>query len=650
MRILLIITLFLQFVISQQIEESHLKCSRGQTAKAMLTNYTAQTEAQSDYDAIFYDIDLKIDPVTETISGMVGVQGKSLIASLNAVELDLYSGLNVESVKNDQDVELNYTHNSNLLTVTLDNPAINGNIFNIIIAYNGKPQSTGFGSFGFNEHSGEPMIWSLSEPYGARDWWPCKDTPLDKADSVNISLKVPIGLIAASNGKLVDTERNGEWTTYHWEERYPIATYLVSIAIHPYTVFYDWYVTPTDSMRLEYYVFPDRYEDVQYTYGLTKDMIGAMAQRFGEYPFINEKYGHAEFIWGGGMEHQTLTSLGRYNEGLIAHELGHQWWGDMVTCANFHDIWLNEGFATYSEALWYEIRDNDIQSLHDQMESNKNWYGFRSGSIYVEDTTSVGSIFNGPLSYAKASWVVHMLRHVVGDSAFFAGLQEYGNRYRFKSTVTEQFQSVMEEIAGMDLDFFFQRWIYGEYYPIYDVTYNFSNDSLIMLIEQTQASEVFEMPIDIKINFTDNSEQTIVVQNTKIREYFTLPLQINKTAVDIEFDPDEWILKKVGDIHLDTTNNLLVPIDFRLYPVYPNPFNAEATIRFALENEDKVSINIYDMTGKKVWARSDKYQAGIHSVKWNGKNNLGNKVPSGTYFVEANNSKLTKTRKMLLIK
>ena len=650
MRILLIITLFIQFVISQQIEESHLKCSRGQTAKAMLTNYTARTEAQSDYDAIFYDIDLKIDPGTETISGIVGVQGKSLISSLNKVELDLYSGLNVESVKNDQDVELNYTHNSNLLTVTLDNPAINGNIFNIIINYNGKPQSSGFGSFGFDEHSGEPMIWSLSEPYGARDWWPCKDSPADKADSVNISLEVPTGLIAASNGKLIETEINGNWTIYHWQERYPIATYLVSIAIHPYTVFYDWYITPSDSMRLEYYVFPDRYEDVQYTYGLTKDMIGAMAQRFGEYPFINEKYGHAEFIWGGGMEHQTLTSLGRYDEGLIAHELGHQWWGDMVTCANFQHIWLNEGLATYSEALWYELHDNDIRSLHDQMELNKNWYGFRPGTIYVEDTTSVSSIFSGSLSYAKASWVVHMLRHVIGDSAFFNGLLEYGERFRFKSAVTKQFQSVMEEISGKDLESFFQRWIYGEYYPIYAVTYNFSNDSLYMLIEQTQNSAVFEMPIDVKATFTDNTEFTWVVNNTAREQYFTLDIPNGKQIQRIEIDPDNWILRKIDGIHLDTTNNFIVPNEFHLYPVYPNPFNSEATIRFALDNEDVVSINIFDMRGKKVWTQSNQYLAGIHSVRWNGRNNWGNKVPSGTYFVEANNNKSTKTRKMLLIK
>jgi aminopeptidase N len=393
-------------------------------------------------------------------------------------------------------------------------------------------------------------------------------------------------------------------------------------------------------MRLEYYVFPDNYDAVQTNYGLTKDMIGAFAQRFGEYPFINEKYGHAEFVWGGGMEHQTLTSLGGYGESLIAHELGHQWWGDMVTCANFHHIWLNEGFAEYGESLWYEAQYG-IDRMHNDMNSKKY---FGAGTIFVEDTTSVGSIFNKNLSYAKASWVLHMLRHVVGDSAFFEGLQEYGDRYRFKSAVTEQFRDVMEEISGIDLDAFFQRWIYGEYYPIYEVTYNFNSDSLFIQIEQTQANEVFEMPIDIKANFVNNSEQFWVIQNTQKNESFSFALPASSILESIEIDPDNWILKKISD------GTVVIPDDFYLYPVYPNPFNANVTIRFKLEDEGDVQLNVFDISGKRIWQHSAKFTIGTHSIKWDGKNLHGYKVPSGTYFIEASNGTLIKTRKMLLLK
>lgn len=650
MRGLIFIIIFFQFVVAQQFEESHLKCSRGKIDRALRSDYIAPTAAQGDYDITFYDIDLKIDPGDSTITGKVGVQGISLISSLNMVELDLSSGLNIESVKNEQGNDLSYTHDSNLLSVTLNNPVSNGNSFNIIIDYDGKPQSSGFGSFGFDEYplnSGVPMIWSLSEPYGARDWWPCKDTPNDKADSVNISLEVPSGLIAASNGTLVDTEVNGDWTTYHWQERYPIATYLVSVAIHPYKFFLDWYkYSPIDSMRLEYYVFPDNYDKVQNNYALTKDMIGALASRFGEYPFIKEKYGHAEFTWGGGMEHQTLSSMGGYSEALIAHELAHQWWGNMVTCANFQHIWLNEGFATYSEALWYE-KQYGVDRLHSDM-SNNMYFG--QGTIYVEDTTSVWNIFHGGLSYAKASWVLHMLRHVVGDSAFFSGLQEYGDRYRFKSAVTEQFRDVMEEISGMNLDAFFQRWIYGEYYPIYEIIYNQSDNNLLVRINQIQDSNIFEMPIDIKATFTDGSESTWVVQNTVRNELFTLPIPDGKAIENIRLDPDNWILKKISEIRFDTTGNITVPDEFHLYPVYPNPFNAGVTIRFVLENEGKVQLNIFDIAGKRIWQLSAKFSAGNHFIIWNGKNQHGNNVPSGTYFVEANNGTLIKTMKMLLLR
>lgn len=313
-------------------------------------------------------------------------------------------------------------------------------------------------------------------------------------------------------------------------------------------------------------------------------------------------------------------------------------------------IWLNEGFATYSEALWYE-KQYGVDRLHSDMSNNKY---FGPGTIYVEDTTSVWNIFHGGLSYAKASWVLHMLRHVVGDSAFFAGLQEYGDRYRFKSAVTEQFRDVMEEISGKDLDSFFQRWIYGEYYPIYEVVYNQSDSNLLVRINQIQDSNIFGMPIDIKVTFTDGSESTWVVQNTERNELFTLPIPDGKAIENIKLDPDNWILKKISEVRfdpsLDTTGNITVPDEFHLYPVYPNPFNAGVTIRFVLENEGEVQLNIFDIKGNKVWQQSARFTAGNHFIKWDGKNLFGNNVPSGTYVVEANNGTLTKTRKMLLLR
>jgi len=656
----LILTIFFgSFCFAQELDENDLKCSHSKTAISFHAKPSKLTSYQKEYDAVFYDINLKIDPNTKTIDGQVGVKGVAKVESFNMVDLNLSSVLSVESVKSSIGKPLTFSHDSNILSIILDSPIGVDEEFNIIVNYNGQPQATGLGSFGFNTVDGEPMIWSLSEPYGARDWLPCKDTNLDKADSVNITLTVPENLIAASNGSLVNTETVNNWTTYYWQERYPIATYLVSIAIHPYTVFYDWYKYSTsDSMRLEYYVFPDSYNDVQNNYALTKDMIAAMALRFGEYPFIEEKYGHAEFVWGGGMEHQTLTSLGGHSEGLIAHELGHQWWGDMVTCASFHHIWLNEGLATYSEALWYEIRDNDIQSLHNEMANNRYYYlqyprgkngGYDNSSIYVTDTTSTARIFDGSLTYAKAAWVVHMLRHVVGDDNFFKGLLGYREQYKFKSATTEQFQTVMEEVSTMDLEYFFDRWIYGEYYPIYDVVYNQSDDGLLIKVTQTQESEVFEMPIDILINFNDGSSQVASIFNSSAGEYFSIDVN-NKIVANIEFDPDDWILKKVESVRLDTLDDGGLIDDFILFPSYPNPFNSETAIKFNLHKGASIAINIYNLDGSKIWTYSESYNPGIYIVNWNGIDNKGNKVPTGTYFVEVSNDKTVKSNKVLLLK
>ncbi len=642
------ILLLLSIVLAQETEKSEIECSHAKSALSFITKQSIQSDSQNNYDVTFYDIDMKIDPSVKIIYGTVGVAGTIITDSTNQIDFDLSLALQVDAVKDEQGNDISFEHQSDLLSLFFYNDQLTiGKEFYFIIEYHGTPQSSGFGGFVFDNHNNDPMIWSLSEPYGARTWWPCKDTPLDKADSLDISLTVPLNLIAASNGLLVDTETDGDWTTYHWQERYPIATYLVSVAIHPYTVFYDWYkYSPSDSMRLEYYVFPDNYNNVKDNYLLTNDMIGAMAQRFSEYPFIKEKYGHAEFTWGGGMEHQTLSSMGGYSEGLIAHELAHQWWGDMVTCANFHHIWLNEGFATYSEALWYELRDNDIQSLHDEMSLNRVWSG---GTIYVEDTTSVSRIFNWALTYNKASWVLHMLRHIVGDDDFFNGLREYGDRYRFKSAVTEQFQEVMEDISGMDLNYFFQRWIYGEFYPIYKVVYSQADSDLLIKLNQTQDSEVFEMPIDLRVNYHDGTNLDTVIHNTAKEEYFQIPVG-NKTVTQIEIDPDNWILRWIESISLDTLENGGIIDDFILYPLYPNPFNSEVTIKFSIPKVAKVKIRIYDLEGDNIWSVTNNYNLGTHIVNWNGFDRHGNRVPSGTYLVEVSNDILVKSSKVLLLK
>jgi hypothetical protein len=513
-------------------------------AMMQITNL-AQTENQTYYDVIYYDIDVEMDPTAQTVTGTVTMTAEVVGDSLAVVDLDLLNNMTVSGAR-DTSGAVGYSHVGDIVTVTLSQTYYTGETVTIEVDYNGTPNES-YGSFGFGTHLGAPMIWSLSEPYGARSWWPCKDIPADKADSVDIRITVPDTLIVASNGTLRSETDNGATKTYYWHEGYPITTYLVSVAIHPYTTFSHWYnYSPTDSMEVQYYVFADHYAAVQTNYGKTVGMIEIFADLFGEYPFIEEKYGHAEFLWGGGMEHQTITSLGGYSEYLIAHELAHMWWGDMITCNSFHHIWLNEGFATYSEALYSEVQYG-VSQYHQDM-SNEKYFG--GGTIHVPDPNDFNRIFHYGLSYQKASWVVHMLRHVVGDSAFFDLLPAYyaDSRYQYGTITTEEFRDLCEAETGMDLDFFFHQWIYEEYYPTYSYSWasqeNGGMYDIDLEINQLQSNYIFTMPIDITIQ-TASGETTLVVWDSLAAQSFDLTVTDAPTAVTL--DKDEWILRTVEE-------------------------------------------------------------------------------------------------------
>ena len=251
------------------------------------------------------------------------------------------------------------------------------------------------------------------------------------------------------------------------------------------------------------------------------------------------------------MEHQTCTSLGGWSEALIAHELAHQWWGDMITCRDFHHIWLNEGFATYSEALYWEQVDGKVRYFEDM---RHNEY-FGSGTIYVPDLSDVWRIFHGGLSYRKGSCVLHMLRHVVGDSTFFDILHAYyDSQFQHGTAVTEDFQAICEAVSGMELDWFFQEWIYGEYYPIY--AYHWSSTKqggdydVTLKIEQlqTDTTGLFTMPIDVTFLTYDDEKTFVVFDSLQIQ---TFELTLNFYPLFVILDEEGWILKKTvtpGDV------------------------------------------------------------------------------------------------------
>ncbi|MBI3193722.1 MAG: M1 family metallopeptidase, partial [Ignavibacteriae bacterium] len=427
------------------------------------------TLADERYDVTYYQLNIIVTTSPQYISGSVLMKAFGKQNGLTTITLDLMNSLTVDSVIVDS-TNVGFTQQSSSFDVTLDRTYNFDEELEVKIYYHGVPGNSGFGSFEFSSHQGTPWVWSLSEPYGAKDWWPCKDHPADKADSADILVTCASPYKVGSNGKLLSVVDNGNGTsTHHWKESYAISTYLISIAITNYAQFSNWFhYSPTDSMEVLNYVLPEQLASAQANLPRTVDMLEIYSDLFGLYPFITEKYGHSQFGWGGGMEHQTMTSLGGFSEGLVAHELAHQWFGDMITCRNWPNIWLNEGFATYLEALYYERRYGATAywgSITAEMNSAKT----AVGSIYVRDTNNIGNLFNGSLVYAKGATVLHVLRHVIGDTAFFTSMYNYANDPRFKygTAVTADFQSVCETVSGKDLDYFFNEWIYGEKYPKY---------------------------------------------------------------------------------------------------------------------------------------------------------------------------------------
>ncbi len=507
---------------------------------------------QAGFDATHYDLNIRVDEVALLIYGQVSMRAKARINGFQLPTLNLTNGLFTDSVKSFGRT-VSWAHASGFLNVTLDSVYNLGEEFDVTVFYHGHPPEGGFQGFLFTTHGSPavPVITTLSEPYLAQSWWPCKDTPSDKADSVDVRMRVNSAFYGVSNGTLRDSINNLDGTTtYWWHEQYPITTYLVSLAISNYSRFDRYYHYGADSMPVRFYSYPERLTNALASWPIAVDQIGFYASQFGEYPFINEKYGMVHFPWGGAMEHQTVTSATNgafgFDQYLICHELSHQWWGDLITCRNWNHIWMNEGFASYCEALWSEHLGGST-AYRTYMNSMTYLSG---GRIYIDDTTNVGNIFSSRV-YDKGAWVLHMLRGYIGDSAFFATLRSYYDdpRYKWKDVVTEEFRDIAEGISGVNLHNFFNEWIYGYYHPIYYVSFAYQAKagggySVYVHLRQSQGTDpqVFHLPVELKINGAGGVNSTFRVMDTLREQDFAFDFSVLPSSVTV--DPNNWILKE----------------------------------------------------------------------------------------------------------
>ena len=551
------------------------------------------------YDLIYQRMEWYIDPNEQYIQGKITSYFVSQTEEFNRVDFDLNDSLIVDSVIQ-RTKKLNYIHTGNILSIQLDHSLENQHMDSISVCYRGKPISSGYGSFVQSNHNNVPVIWTLSEPYGAMDWWPCKQSLTDKIDSMDVWVTSPEEYRTASNGILIsDSVTNGN-RTMHWKHRFPIATYLVAIATTNYASYSDSLLLQNNrKIDILNYVYPESLEDAKEKTPVAAEVMQLYNNLVGEYPFANEKYGHAQFGWGGGMEHQTMSFMSNFNFELVAHELAHQWFGDYITLASWQDIWLNEGFATFLTGLAYENLLDGYWWPRWKQVKLESITSDPAGSVFVPDTTSVSRIFSSRLSYSKGAYLLHMLRWMLGDDIFFEGLRNYFNDPQVANgfATTKQFVQHMENAGDTTLTEFFEDWYYGEGFPVYSASFNQESKELlhIQLSQTTSDSSVsfFKMPVPVRVyNYDRTDSVDFRLINTENNQEFIVNPGFEIS--ELKIDPDLWIISKTAEIV--QAPMIKISNEFR---VFPNPFQDKLTVVYP--EIDKINeINIYTTEGKLV--------------------------------------------------
>ncbi len=575
------------------------------------------------YDLKYHRLEWDVDPTQAHISGKVTTYFTA-IENLSNITFDLSDNMIVSNVTQ-RGVNLNFSQNTNdELIITLASTQNKGVLDSLTVSYSGNPVSSGFGSFEISTHGNfpsTPILWTLSEPYGAKGWWPCKQDLIDKIDSIDVYITHPSEYKAASNGLLKSEVISGNNKTTHWKHKYPIPAYLIAIAVTNYSVYND-YVANGD-FNVENYVYPENLNSAKAGTAITPDIMDLFGNLFEIYPYADEKYGHAQFGWGGGMEHTTMTFMGSFGRGLIAHELAHQWFGNKITCGSWEDIWLNEGFATYLDALVIEDFDGENSFINWRSGTVNNITSQTGGSTFVNDTTSVSRIFDWRLSYQKGAMILHMLRYKLGDTDFYQAIKNYlaDPQLAYSYARTKELQNHLETVSGENLTEFFKDWFYGEGYPTYDVTWHQdSSDKIVYFtvnqIQSHSSVSFFEMPLPIKVNGTELGESEIIrLEVSENGQTFNTPLSFN--IASIEIDPEIQLISR--------NNNAVLGVDLieleNEITVYPNPVKNTLNIKNNSQTILK-KVTIYDVLGRKIIQKENpsnkismnKLNFGIHLV------------------------------------
>jgi aminopeptidase N len=605
----------------------------------------AQISETERYDVHFYHLNLNMDNMSTSLSGTVRMDA-SANEPLDSALYELFSGYTITEIRVNG-TAIDYSRDNSAIKVPVN--ANQNESFTIETDYTGTPPTAAtnpLGGAGMSQDDsptwGNEVVWSLSEPFSAYEWFPCKQSLTDKADSSYFYITVPSNLKAGSNGVLDQVVDLGNgYSRYEWKHRHPIDYYLISVAVSSY-VEYNVYANPAGApnpILIQNYIYdnPQTLINFQDDIDETVDFMELFYDLYGPYPFEDEKYGHCMAPFSGGMEHQTMTSQGFFNKGLTTHELGHQWWGDHVTCASWCDIWINEGFASYSEYLMLEnLYPNQSEGhMEDVHENVMNQTG---GSVWVLDSLNENRIFSGRLTYDKGASIIHTMRYMINDDAlFFNILRDFQVNYADSTAHGIDFKEAMENATGENFNALFEEWYFGEGYPTYSLLWQQSGDDVLIQINHTSSKP------NITPTFTNNLDIRFIrpgIGDTLIRfdinansNTFTVA-NIGTISSSISIDPENWIINKLGSIVQSDELGLSEPDVASEISLHPNPTAGT----FQIKNlKDHAELKVYDLKG---------------TIKKNlkispGENVSINDLGKGTYIIEIKQSKEIKRLKII---
>lgn len=555
------------------------------------------------YDVTYQKLEFTVNPAVYFISGKVTTTFTALSSMTNVI-FDLTNDLTVSSVKQNN-LPVAFSQSAEEVTITLQNALTTGNSATVEITYSGAPSDTE-SAFTTSSHSGSPILWTLSEPYGARDWFPCKQDLNDKIDSIDVYITAPSIYTSVANGVEVSQTTNGNGTkTTHFSHGYPIPAYLIAIAVTNYQIFTQTAGTAPNTFPIVNYLYPETFSASQSSLAVTLPIMNLFETLFETYPFSDEKYGHAQFGWGGGMEHTTVSFMGSFGRELIAHELGHQWFGDKITCGSWNDIWLNEGFATYLSGLVIENLDGVTQFRNWKNGLINNITSQNGGSVYVPESqiNNVSRIFSSRLSYNKGAMVVNMLRYKLGDTNFFQGMKNYlaDTDLAYGYADSADLKSHLETVSGLSLTEFFNDWVYGEGYPSYQfLVENLANNQVKITVNQTQSHpsvSFFEMPVPVRLNGANGQVLNLVLDHINNNQVFIENVPF--TVTSMTFDPEKQLISKNNQVTLNTD-----AFEFSAIRLYPNP--TSSLLNLQLPSDMKVEkVVFYNALGQVIKTSSN---------------------------------------------